>query len=159
VTWRNVWQDNSRYGLATVMLGMGIAMTFLSIGFAIHTTMFLHHAAHAQGRVLSLKRGNDSDGDITFAPVFDFKAEDGKNYTVESNSYSSPPGFEVGQEVTVFYSPALPTDAKINTFWQLRSFEIVFGLLGPFFVVATFVSRWFSLRRERKFSRWRQMPQ
>jgi hypothetical protein len=123
------------------MAAFGFLSLLLSIGLWIHTELFLHRAHRASGNVVRLNQ-NDNDGHMIYAPVFRFTAEDGQTYTVESNNYSGPSDFLVGQSVQVLYLASEPASARIKTFWQLRGFETVAFLLGCFFPLAAFAYAW-----------------
>lgn len=59
---------------------------------------------------LSAKKLDDEhDASYGYAPVFTFTAEDGKEYTVRSKTYTDPPAFEKGDKVRLHYDPDDPT--------------------------------------------------
>ena len=72
-------------------------------------------------------------------PVVRFKADDGRQRDVQMSEGSSPPSYEVGDEVTVRYNPEHPLQARIASFgsnalmWILPT---ITGILGVAFFVA-----------------------
>jgi hypothetical protein len=91
-----------------------------------------------QDRLVRVKEDGDS-GRTHYAEVFRFAADNGQAYTVESNKYTAPAEFEVGQTVPVLYVSSEPQAARIETFWQLRGLETVTLLLGCSFPVLAVV--------------------
>jgi hypothetical protein len=92
----------------------------VSLGFAIHTELFIHSAIRADGKVIRLdRRFNEDDKTFQFVPVFEFKADDGKSYTIVSDTATSPPSFTVGQAVQVLYRKGKPDGAVIDSFLEL----------------------------------------
>ena len=53
--------------------------------------------------------------DPVFAPVFEFATPDGQVHRIEGDA-SSPPSYQVGDEVSVLFDPADPGGARIETF-------------------------------------------
>jgi len=127
-------------------LAGGACLIAAAAGFAVHTERFILHSASAQGTVIGLVASRrDGDMKMTYAPVFAFTANNGRAYTITSNSGSNPPEFALGDQVAVLYEARDPNGAKIDSFLQLWLFPICFGFIG---VVATLIGRIF-LRIER----------
>jgi Protein of unknown function (DUF3592) len=121
------------------MFPAGFVLLGLAAFFTWRTSNFIQRSQAAAGIVTALKpvtrTDSDSNSDITYAPVFSFKAADGKAYSVTSHASSDPPGFDVGDEVTVLYDPSNPQQARIDTFWQLWAVPVVLGSIGTFFFI------------------------
>jgi hypothetical protein len=80
-----------------------------------------------EGIVIALVDSSDSDG-TTYAPVYQFKTRSGRVFEVQSNNYSNPPAYTLGQRVTVLYLPESPTQAQIKgEGWLLM---VIFGAVG-----------------------------
>ena len=104
------------------------------------TSRFTELAQSAEGIVTALapvgSHSNDSTSSkVTYAPVFSFKAVDGKTYSITSTSSNNPPAFNVNDDVTVLYDPANPTNARIDSTFQLWGAPLILGFLGAFMVV------------------------
>jgi len=54
----------------------------------------------------------------------------------------------IGQEVEIFYDPENPYNAKINDFWQIWGFQIVFAILGSSLLLLGFFGLWRARARE-----------
>ena len=79
------------------------------------------------GTVTRLVASTDSDG-TTYAPVFEFKTQGGRTFEIQSDSYSSPPAYEVGQRVTIIYDPEKPATAQIQG--ENTLLIIIFAVVG-----------------------------
>ena len=123
------------------LLGSLVFLLFGLLSFAIGSGMTIRQrtlerqGVETQGVVIDLQEHTDSDGSA-YAPVVRFKTADG--YTVEfvSNYSSNPPAHEVGQLVTVVYSPSDPSEAVIKGEGQVV--HIVFMLAGGVFAAVGF---------------------
>ena len=81
----------------------------------------------APGEVIGLDE-NCSDDGCAYAPLVSFKTNDGITVTFESSYSSSPPAYEVGEQVTVFYLPDAPEKAVIKG--EGTGFRIIFMIVG-----------------------------
>ena len=116
--------------VARIGLVVGPCFLALALGFALHTSGFLHSSVSATGTVVSLAPKQGGNG-VTFAPVFTFAAA-GRSYMVTADVASNPPAFRVGQSVPVLYQTADPGHAKIASFGQLWLVAVIFGVMGAF---------------------------
>lgn len=72
----------------------------------------------------------------TLAPVVEFELKNGTKHTYTSNIFSSPPGYELGERVALWYDPANPDKVVMSGFdrWflplLLGFFFLVFGGIG-----------------------------
>lgn len=136
-----------RRGYCRSCLCAGPGLLAVAFGFATCTGWLLHRGTPANATVVSMKPMQDGDGSsINYAPVFTFTAGDGQSYTVASDTGTNPPGFSVGQHVSVLYERNLPGRARIASFAQLWLFPVVFGVLGAM----TSAVGYFLLRYERR---------
>jgi hypothetical protein len=88
---------------------------------------FERQGAQAGGEVTGLSSRCDSDG-CTYSPVVRFSTQTGGTVSFESTYSSSPPAYDVGEEVTVIYSPDNPEKAVIQGEGQLL--RIIFMAVG-----------------------------
>ena len=125
-----------------IFLVLGIGWLAAGVGFTFDTLTFLHRSISTSGQITSLvSRRDQSEGPITYAPVFSFTSESGRSYVVTSNASSNPPAFSVGQKVTVLYKVEQPDHARLNTFEQLWLFPVMFTAIGTVsFVVGIFLT-------------------
>jgi hypothetical protein len=103
----------------TVLLVCAVCCLILSAAIAAKTLNFLQTAIRTNGHVVKLITQTDTDNATSYAPVFEFTAQDGITYTKTSRVSTNPPEFSVGASVQVLYPPGNPGGAKIAAFWQL----------------------------------------
>jgi hypothetical protein len=97
------------------------------------------------GIVVEMEESSDGDGGCcVYSPVIEFSAA-GQTYTLEGDTASSPPQYEVGEEVSILYDPANPDTAQINKWterWLMPILLIPAMLLGAlivnFFLIRAF---------------------
>ena len=67
-----------------------------------------------------------------YAPTFQFATPDGKLWTVEAKSGTSPAAYRIGETVEVLYDPESPMGARINGFagmWLMPSVLLAAGIV------------------------------
>jgi len=119
---------------ATASVIVGPLAGLVAIGFAIYTSNFIHHASRAQGTITKLTSFKENDNTETFAPTFTFNTTKGSTITKVSSMQSNPPGFTVGEHVSILFDPNNEQHAEIDTFGPLWFVPI---LLGAFFLAFT----------------------
>ena len=114
------------------LVGPLILMLFGLLFFAIGSGLTMRQRSlekqgiEAQGVVVGLQENYDSDGS-TYAPIVQFRLGNQNREFVSSYS-SSPPAYEVGEQVIVVYPPDEPNKAIIKGDGQLL--HIIFMLVG-----------------------------
>ena len=99
------------------------------------------------GNVVRLEESNSSEGGCcVYSPVIEFVAG-GQTYSFESGNASSPPAYQVGEEVPVLYDPAKPETAQINSFFERWLFPI---LIIPAMILAALIVNFFMIRAWRR---------
>lgn len=95
---------------------------------------FIKNSLRAKGEVIELKaRPGDS---WSKAPVVKFNTENDREIVFQSNNYSRPPAFEVGEKVGVLYTPDDPkASARVDTFFSTRGVPMILYILGVFFII------------------------
>ncbi len=121
-------------------LFVGPAAIAVALGFGVYNLLFLYRSSAANGTIKSLAPViNKHDGTRSYVPVFTFTAQGGRSYSVKSGVATNPPAFAVGQTVRVLYIKTDPTNAKLDSFWQLSLVTIVCAGLGIFFFGAGYL--------------------
>jgi hypothetical protein len=112
---------------------------------SINNVRKINREESAPGRVVDVKMErsyvNEEDRVVEeyYYPVVQFVASDGRSRTVQLSEGSSPPSYDVGDDVTILYEPENPNDARIQSFsssagmWIL---PVITGILGIGFLVA-----------------------
>ena len=127
------------------MKHLNISRTFLTIawillligaGLLIRTWSFAYNCGKATGVII---RNDTFDNSETFVPVVSFHDEEGNEYRFVSGIASSPAAFQAGDEVMVYYEPAQPQVARINSFFQMYLTEFILIGLGFIFYILSMV--------------------
>ncbi len=118
---------------------------FAGAGWACHSSVQKREKwQQAEAQVVQLVKRSSSAGSrrgtsITYSPRFVFTANDGQRYDVTSPNSSDPPGYDVGERLTVLYPAENPAAAVEHSFmglWCLPTLLAVIGgadaLLGGF---------------------------
>ena len=118
------------FGLVGVLMLVGAGLLYQN------TTEFIASASRAQGEVIDLlrvesSRRNSSD---TWRPMVHFKLPSGEIIEFTPSSSSSPPAYDKGEIVEVFFNPADPKDARLNGFFDLWGGAAIVGGLGAVFL-------------------------
>ena len=85
---------------------------------------FIRTSERAVGTVIELEKVAGSDGD-TFKPIFKFKTALNQEIIYRHISSSNPPGWKIGEEVTIAYDPNNPSVARLLTYFGTFSYTIV----------------------------------
>lgn len=89
-------------------------------------------AARADGTVIDLIESRDSESE-TYHPRVRFVTVSGESVEFTGSVGSDPPGFDIGERVTVLYDPANPSGARIDAFFQLWFAPLAIGILATLF--------------------------
>ncbi|GAB3499732.1 hypothetical protein GCM10027341_23620 [Spirosoma knui] len=123
-------------GMALVGLFAFVGTIFLVVAYYTwqSTQQIMKAGVKTQGVVVDTRYNKSSSGRTTStqAPVVQFTTAAGKPVTYYSQTYTSPPSFEIGETVTLWY---LPNDPQTVTLEGLDGliFPLVFGFLGGIF--------------------------
>ncbi|MBX9449053.1 MAG: DUF3592 domain-containing protein [Taibaiella sp.] len=108
----------------------------IGAGLLARTWSFAYNCGEATGVII---RNDTFENSETFVPVVSFRDEAGKEYQFVSGIASSPAAFRVGDEVKVYYEPAQPQVARINSFFQMYLTEFILVGLGFIFYILSMV--------------------
>ena len=125
-------------GLAFFGLFALVGTIFLIVAYVNwqSTQRIIKTGIETKGVVIDNRYNIDRQGRTTssMAPVVQFRTTDGTPVTYYSQTYTSPPSFEVGQAVTLWYQPDNPQEPILEGIdgWLL---PLIFGILGTIFVL------------------------
>lgn len=116
--------------IAAVFLVFGAV--FLTVGglWAQRTYDFRRTAIVTEGVVIELSKTRSG----AYAPVFQYVDLNGERHTITSATASSPPAFDVGENVRVLYLPGVTNDARLDTVIELWLGPGVFAALALAFL-------------------------
>lgn len=86
-------------------------------------------------------------------PTVEFRTKDGRRMLVEGAISASPTPYEVGERIGVFYDPANPTGALIDSFLERWFLPLIFGGFATIFTLVGFGFMLAVLRRRRQQNR------
>ena len=97
---------------------------------------FLKTAEAATGTVSGFDRSSSSDGSGGgYCPVIDFSTKAGEAVKYYANMCSSPPSYDIGEQVEVLYDPQDIKSVQMKGFWSQYLAVIILGAIGtPFFL-------------------------
>jgi uncharacterized protein DUF3592 len=137
------------YVFLAIILLAGPCLLALDAVLAIRETIFIRTATVIDGTILEMRLVRGTRNGHSYAPVFRFTADDGQTYVHVSNMSSNPPGFSLGQRVTVLYEHGHPENAKIDAFYQLWLPELVLSMVGGAFTTIPALVAFRRLRQSR----------
>lgn len=121
---------------ALPLLSFGLGIWFLAEALKFHDT-----ASQTQGKVVELIRDARGDG-ISYTPVFEYQAHDGRIYLGETHISSSSYNYRIGERVQILYSLDDPSEVRVNPTFSLYGPGLIFAVVGGvFLLVLGFVRR------------------
>jgi len=129
-----------------LIIGLGFLFVLVGIAFAIQTLLFTQHSASTQGKVVRLVDTQDENGHTLYAPEFTYTVN-GRDYMIDSASYSRPAAFAPGEVVEVLYDRNNPQKGRIDTYWEVHGMEDSFIFGGLLFAGLGFAVLKYQRRR------------
>ena len=121
-----------------VLVFGGLGAILLAIAGIVYfrEQTFLSSAEKATGTVTDFNLSSSDDGGNSYCPVIDFTTAGGEPVKYFANVCSSPPSYEIGEEVEVVYDPQDIKHVQMNGFWSQYVGVVVLGAIGlPFFLL------------------------
>jgi hypothetical protein len=119
-----------------IFTGVAILMLLIAGISSVNNIRKINREESAPGRVTDVKMErsyvNEEDRVVEefYYPVVEFTASDGRRRNIQLSEGSSPPSYEVGDEVTVLYEPDRPIDARIKSMSSSIGMWILPGITG-----------------------------
>ncbi len=119
-------------GCLTAPILLLFAVIFFIIGFVVRqeTAQFLERAVRVEGEVIALEETRDDEGKVLYKPVVAFVTHQGERIEAVAGSAANPPAHRIGERVAIYYDPASPEQVKLDSFFELWLFPVVFLVLG-----------------------------
>ena len=124
--------------ISTILLLTSIILLGLAAYFYTKQENFIETSIKTSGVVIGLEEStssSSSSSSISYAPTVKYQDAEGNEYVFTSNISSSPPSYDVGEEVIIMYNPNNPSDAQIKSiFGQWIIVWILGGIGGIHFI-------------------------
>ncbi|MGC3996046.1 MAG: DUF3592 domain-containing protein [Anaeromyxobacter sp.] len=117
-----------------LFLLIGLGLLAGAGALALHTRAFLAQAVRAPGTVLELDWRRSDNGRVAY-PVVGFQTADGQQIVFTENAGSSPPAYDEGEAVEVFYLADRPHEAKLDGVFSLWGGSLILGGIGLVFTL------------------------
>jgi Protein of unknown function (DUF3592) len=117
--------------------GIGVILLALAGFFYMREVSFLKSAQTASGTVIDYELSHSTDNSgSTYCPVIDFTTNAGERVKYYANVCSSPPAYDMGDEVQVLYDPQDIKNVQMKSFWSQYVGVFVLACVGaPFFLL------------------------
>jgi ribosomal protein L7/L12 len=109
---------------------VGLVMAGIAMLLAYLQSETIENAEQVSGRVVELRSGSGSGT----APVIAYEWE-GKPKLYTSSTYSTPPAYEINEEVPMYVNRNDPDDVLVDTFSDRWLVIVIFGGIGAFFIL------------------------
>jgi hypothetical protein len=119
-----------------IFTGVAILMLLIAGISSVNNIRKINREESAPGRVTDVKMErsyvNEEDrvAEELYYPAVEFTATAGRRRNIQLSEGSSPPSYEVGDEVTVLYEPDRPIDARIKSMSSSIGMWILPGITG-----------------------------
>jgi len=105
--------------------GIGALMLAGAVGIQVARFSDQAHMARTEGSVVDIEGG---------CPTVSFTSLDGTLGEYQSSTCSTPPSFDIGERVTVYYDPQNLERARIDSFEQNWMGSLILGGIGAVFL-------------------------
>lgn len=139
-------------GCLRVVLGLILIPMVIGSGlwFVSNLNRVLTHEP-VEAVIVDLIASTDSDGDVTYAPVYEYDVE-GQTYRYQSlvslGGLAVP---DIGDRKTLLYNPDDPGDARVRNMFLLLILPAILVLI-PVLILVTI--GWAAVRRRRRSEQW-----
>ncbi|MEI4484088.1 MULTISPECIES: DUF3592 domain-containing protein [unclassified Phyllobacterium] len=115
------------------------AMLFCGFGWSVlHVRHFINNAMEGKGHVVNLVKTASKNGYV-FKPVVEFWTVGGTSIEFTSSTGTSPPSYDVGENVTVYYDPKDPHAAILSDWFSIWGLSMIIGALAVAFGFITYI--------------------
>lgn len=125
---------------------IGLVLLVASIFVYFNTRAFIDRSVITTGTVVDMSAEWDKDHDRVYYPIIEFETATGERVSFKSNVSTTTPNDDIGNTVPVWYDPAAPGNAGLNTFLALWFSTIFLAIIGVVLAVLGF-GAWFYLVR------------
>jgi len=124
--------------LGRVFAAIGLVGAAAAIALAVHQTLAIDGMLPSTGEVVAFQNRK---------PVVRFPVSATRSVTIVGGTASTPPAYDIGQRLRVYYDPNQPTNAVIDSYLErwfvptlIGGLAALFGVLGAGFLIYTALS-------------------
>ena len=118
---------------SSIFLVLGCGALAASVFLGTSTSSFLKEATMVSGKIVRVERRRDSHNANMYAPVVSFQTPDGQKHEFTGQVWTSSRSWNEGQSLAVLYRPSDPSDARLDSFFQLWFGVLLTGFIGLVF--------------------------
>lgn len=116
---------------ALILILLGAALLLLAVATAAPSVGFFARAKSTEGTFVgAIERPASSHGAAFYHPMFRYQSADGFVRTFTANGGSTGQHYDDGAKATVYYDPAKPEDAKLNSVLEIWMTPLLTGAVG-----------------------------
>lgn len=117
---------------------VGLGMSVAEIYILKDVLGFRARAVEVQGEVVDMVASRGSKGGTMYAPRVRYtvpaaEGGPGASYEITGGVRSSSRGYDIGERVTVLYSPDAPAAGRLKTFMEQWFLALIFGVFATVF--------------------------
>lgn len=122
--------------LPAVVFFVSVLCAAISVTLWAMTWSFMSDAVAAEGVVIELIEVPGKKGNVAYRPRYEYTDASGTLHQAETEWTSSPPAYEVGEAIAVFYAPEAPADHRVGGVVSRYVAPMAFGwtAVGLFFI-------------------------
>ncbi len=119
----------------SVLFSLGL----LFLGFSMYqfnkTKTLLATGTKTEATVIELTRKRDSEGDISYSPVFEYYTSPENSRIFNSPASTSTPTYQVGDQAQLVFNPDDFSEVRIVSYWGLYVWTIVLAILASISII------------------------
>jgi hypothetical protein len=111
---------------------VGAAFFVCAVIRIFRSLIFLRRSQRTTATVVHLTAVRHRRGWLMYMPVFRFKTADNESVEIVSTVASTPPAYEIGEQVEVIFLSENPQAARVNSFaemWLATSVVLFIGVI------------------------------
>jgi hypothetical protein len=132
---------SERY-LSLILPGVGLLLLLVGAFVLYRVRRFVKESLRATGTVVGFDESRGGRGGRTYAPVVTFEVRDRGVVRFTDPIYTSPKGYDVGQQVEVLYHWHDHSRARLASPFRLYFLPVLLGFLGFVFTSVGAIIFW-----------------
>jgi hypothetical protein len=117
-----------------IVYALPLLFLLIGIGALVEAVLFTTGASKTRGTVVDVAVSRDSDGGAAYTPLIAYRSADGQAHTGATHISSGGYDYSRGDQVDILYEAADPDVVRIDSFFSLYGFGLIFAAVGGVFV-------------------------